>query len=88
MNVLFWPRNQKGESSQAWRVIYRTFGFIGAIIQCDLHKLFLSHITVHVHAKRGNTGGGHLYFKVDIIRGKRLSESTLNTYFSKCENIP
>ena len=32
--------------------------------------------------------GGHLYFKVDIIRVKRLSKSTLNTYFSKCENIP
>ena len=33
-------------------------------------------------------GGAHLYFKVDIIRVKRLSKSTLNTYFSKCENIP
>ena len=32
--------------------------------------------------------GGHLYFKVDIIRVKRLSKSTLNTYFSKCENTP
>ena len=33
-------------------------------------------------------GGGDLYFKVDIIRVKRLSKSTLNMYFSKCENIP
>ena len=32
--------------------------------------------------------GGHLYFKVDIIRVKQLSKSTLNTYFSNCENIP
>ena len=36
----------------------------------------------------GAGGGGHLYFKVDIIRVKRLSKTTLNTYFSKCENIP
>ena len=34
----------------------------------------------------GGGGGGHLYFKVDINRVKRLSKSTLNTYFSKCEN--
>ena len=33
-------------------------------------------------------GGGDLYFKVDIIHVKRLSKSTLNTYFFKCENIP
>ena len=26
--------------------------------------------------------GGHLYFRLDIIRVKRLSEHTLNTYFS------
>ena len=37
---------------------------------------------------KGVPGEGHLYFKVDIMRVKRLSKSTLNTYFSKCENIP
>ena len=27
-------------------------------------------------------GGGHLYFRLDIIRVKGLSKHTLNTYFS------
>ena len=33
-------------------------------------------------AFRSRGGGGHLYFRLDIIRVKGLSKHTLNTYFS------
>ena len=33
-------------------------------------------------------GGGHLYFRLDVILVNRLSKHTLNMYFFRYENRP
>ena len=45
-----------------------------------LHSLFFNNVIYLAHNYIG--GGGHLYFRLDIILVKGLSKHTLNTHFS------